>query len=132
MDKVSRYGTAFILLHGLVSLLHEIAHRILPVDLSFLTYAIAYVFVGVLPLVAMVLLWTSFRRLGVWLLLLSMAGALAYAGALHFVLNNPDHIHAVPEGPWLPVFQGTAALMLMLEAFGCWLGYRLLNRLKSG
>ncbi|HEV7241684.1 MAG TPA: hypothetical protein VGQ36_20800 [Thermoanaerobaculia bacterium] len=131
-DRVAiRYGTIFILLHGAVALLHEAAHRILPVGLPTLKYAIAYAFVGVLPIVAMVLLWTSRRRMGIWLLLISMAGSLVYAGAHHFVMNNPDHINQVPRGAWLPVFQVTAVVMLILEAFGCWLSVWLLARTKD-
>jgi hypothetical protein len=131
MSIVPRYGTVFLLIHGLVALLHEIAHRQLSVDLPWLDYSIAYIVVGVLPLIAMVLLWTSRRRAGVWLLILSMAGSLVDAGAHHFVMNSPDHVLQTPAGSWRPVFQITAVLMLVLEAFGCWLGYRLLGRLKE-
>ena len=129
--KVARYGTVVVLLHGLVSLVHEAAHKNLGVGLPPVKYAIAYAFVGVFPIVAMVMLWTRFRRAGVWLLLVSMAGALLFAGAHHFVLNNLDHIYQVPQGSWLPVFQITAGLMLILEAFACWLCFRLLARLKD-
>lgn len=125
---VSRYGTIFILCHGAVSLLHEIAHRMLPVTLPLVKYAIAYAFLGVLPLIALVLLWTSFRRAGIRLLLFSMAGALLFAGYHHFVLHGPDHILEVPPGAWRTVFQVTAVLLLILEAFGCWLSIRLLRR----
>jgi len=131
MERVARYGTIFILIHGLVSLLHEIAHRILPVRLPFLQYAIAYAFVGVLPLIAMVLLWTSQRRRGIWLLFFSMAGSLVYAGYYHFVGHSPDHILLAPPGAWLPVFQVTAVLMLISEAFGCWFSFWLLKRLDG-
>jgi len=131
MQIVPRYGTAFLVAHGVVALLHEIAHRRLPVSLPLLNYSIAYAVVAILPVVAMVLLWTSRRRAGVWILLLSMAGSLVYAGLYHFVLNSPDHVSRTPEGSWRPVFQITAVLMLVLEAFGCWLGYWMLGRLKE-
>lgn len=121
MANVSRYATIFILVHGLVALVHEIAHRILPVILPFFRYALGYLFVGILPLVAMVMLWTRLRRAGLWLLLVSMVGSLLYAGWLHFVLHNPDHIHHAPQGTLLPTFQVTAIAMAVLEAFGCWL-----------
>ena len=49
-----------------------------------------------------------------------MAGSLLFAGYHHFVLHGPDHILEAPHGAWLPVFQVTAVLLLVLEAFGCW------------
>ncbi len=131
MAIVPRYGTAFIVVHGFVALLHEIAHRRLPVSLPLLNYSIAYAVVGVLPVTAMVLLWTSRRQVGVWILLLSMAGSLVYAGFYHFVMDSPDHVLRIPEGSWRSAFQITAVLMLLLEAFGCWLGYWLLGRLQE-
>jgi hypothetical protein len=131
MKNISRNGTIFILCHGAVSLLHEIAHRMLPVTLPLVKYVIAYAFLGVLPLIALVLLWTSFRRAGVWLLLFSMAGSLLFAGYHHFVLHGPDHIFGAPHGAWLPVFQVTAVLLLILEAFGCWLSFRFLGRMND-
>jgi len=131
MEKVSRYGTAFVVIHGLVSLLHEIAHRMLPVTLPLFKYILAYTFFGVLPLIALALLWTSYGRAGLWVLLVSMIASLIFGGVHHFILHSSDHILAAPHGAWLPVFQATAVVMLMLEAFGCWLSLRLLARFKD-
>jgi len=126
---VRRYGTLFILLHGTISLVHEISHRIIPVHLPTLQYVIAYLFVGVLPLVALAMLWTPRSRGGLWLLFVSMAGSLVYAGTLHFViLHNPDHVSQIIESGWRPVFWSTAGLMAATEAFGCWLSVWLLRR----
>lgn len=127
MPNVARSGSIFILVHGVVSLLHEIAHRMLAVTLPLPKYAIAYALLGVFPLIALVLLWTSSRRAGILLLLFSMAGSLLFAGAHHFVLHGPDHVLEAPGGAWLTVFQATAVLLLVLEAFGCWLSFRLLR-----
>ncbi|MDP9360378.1 MAG: hypothetical protein M3P29_02885 [Acidobacteriota bacterium] len=126
-----RYGTLFILFHGAIALLHEIAHRLLPVQLPLVKYVIAYLFVGVLPLVSLVMLWTRWRRAGIWLLLLSMAGSLAFAGAHHFVMDNPDHVSLVVAGAWRPAFRLTAVLMAVTEAFGCWLALWLLMRSRT-
>ena len=122
-DKVRLYGTMFILLHGAVALLHDAAHRFVPVSLPPVKYAIAYLFVGILPLVALVLLWTRWRRAGIRLLLLSMAGSLAFAGSLHFLFHNPDHVSLIAQGAWTPVFQWTAAALAATEAFGCWFAF---------
>lgn len=125
---VRRYGTIFILIHGAIALLHDVSHRALPVPMPLGQYAIAFAFVGVLPLVALALLWTRWRSAGLWLLLLSMAGSLAYAGTLHFVLNNPDHVSRLVEGAWRPVFRSTAVLLATIEAFGCGLAVWSLRR----
>ena len=127
-DTVKRTGTIFILVHGFVSLLHEIAHRTLPVTLPLAKYLLAYSFLGIFPLIALALLWTRFRRPALWLLLFSMAGSLLFAGYHHFVAWGPDHILGAPPGAWHWVFQATAVLLLVLEAFGCWLSIYSLRR----
>lgn len=128
MERARRYGTIFIVVHGLVALVHEISHHILPVGLPLWKYVIAYIVVGFAPLIALWLLWTRYRRAGAWLLLASMIGSFLYAGAHHFVLHTPDHILEAPHGSWLPPFQFTAVAMAVLELYGCWLSWWLLKR----
>jgi hypothetical protein len=44
--------------------------------------------------------------------------ALAVGGVLHFVLDNPDHIHSIPETPWRGLFRGSAVGVGLTEALG--------------
>lgn len=126
--NVRRVGTIIILAQGAVALLHEFSHHGLHVILPPLMYALAYLFVGILPLVALALLWTRRLRLALWILLVSMGGSLLYAGALHFVLDTPDHVKNIAHGDWNPVFQWTAVGMAIFEAYACWFALRALRQ----
>ena len=54
-----------------------------------------------------------------------MAGALVFGVYNHFVASSPDHVShvaVVASGGWVIVFQVTAALLVIIEAFGCLVG----------
>jgi hypothetical protein len=75
-----------------------------------------------LPIIAAVLLWTPFDRLGSWLLLSSMAGAILFGIYNHLLVMSPDHMPQVPFANWGLLFQMTAILTLIVDGFGCWIG----------
>lgn len=122
MSKVPRYGTAILVLHGLVLLLHDKAHANLQVFLPLLKYVFAYAVIVFAPLLGTIMLWTRWRRYGIWIFLLSMFGSLIFGAYHHFVLISNDHVCYAPQGSWLSVFRVTAVLLAILEAGGCWFG----------
>jgi hypothetical protein len=79
----------------------------------------ATVFVG--PAVGVALLWRG-HPLGPPLFTLSMAGAVLLGGSLHFLVDNPDHVHAIPAGPWRLPFRVTAAGVAVTPAIGTAVG----------
>ena len=89
MKRSATYGTAIVLAHLLVNIAHGAAHRELGVGLSTLGSIFVIVVVLILPLVAMVLLWTARLRLGLILLALSMGGALLFGLYHHFLVVGP-------------------------------------------
>lgn len=107
---------AFVLLHLAISIVHGTAHANARVPLS--TAANVFVFAVILagPLVGLVLMWPA-ERLGLWLIALTMAGALVFGIVNHFVLSSPDHVaHVDPQ--FRPLFATTAVLLAVTEALG--------------
>jgi hypothetical protein len=76
----------------------------------------------ILPLVAMALLWTAQKRLGLILLSLSMFGSLLFGLYHHFLVISPDHVHSQPASPWGIAFILTAYGLLIMEAIGTYVG----------
>jgi hypothetical protein len=132
MKRSATYGTAIVLAHLLVNIAHGTAHRELGVGLSPLGSIFVIVVVLVLPLVAMVLLWTAQLRLGLILLALSMGGALVFGLYHHFLAAGPDHIHAQPRRGWGSAFVLTSYLLLVTEALGTCVGVYFLRSGRSG
>lgn len=123
MKRVALYGTAFVLIHLVINLLHSRAHTELHIGVSSfqLLFVVGVILIG--PLLALVLLWTQRQRLGLMLLTVSMAGACLFGLYYHFVVPSPDHVAHVPEGYWGDLFRTTAVLLALSEALGSVLGF---------
>src|SRR4030095_15671034 len=82
---------AFVLVHLVISIIHGTAHSNARVTLS--TAANIFVFVVIVagPLIGLVVMWPA-KRLGSWLIALTMGGALVFGVINHFVLSSPDHV----------------------------------------
>lgn len=74
------------------------------------------------PLLALALVWTTKKRIGLILLSLSMFGSLPFGFYHHFLVASPDHIHSQPSGGWGTTFVLTAYLLLITEAIGTYVG----------
>ena len=122
MKRVALYGTVVVLMHLVVGLLHGRAHTELQIGLSSFQTLFAVGVITIVPLLAMVLLWTQHQRFGLMLLTVSMAGACLFGLSYHFVIPSPDHVAHVPAGFWGDVFRITAVLLALSEALGSILG----------
>ena len=131
MKRSAVYGTAIVLAHLVVNIAHGSAHRELGVGLSPLGSIFVIVVVLVLPLVAMVMLWTMRKRLGLILLAFSMGGAFLFGLYHHFLIAGPDHIHAQPSGGWGSTFVLTSYLLLITEALGTYVGIYFLRSMNG-
>ncbi|MGH9675834.1 MAG: hypothetical protein ACRD36_01925 [Candidatus Acidiferrum sp.] len=119
---LARLGTFAVLLHAAISFAHGYAHRELDVQLNqFQTVYVAIV-ITIAPLLAAILLWTRFARLGLFLLALSMAGSLALEIYLHNIEVSPDNVAHLPQGDHQGLFRVTALLLTVSEAIGCAVG----------
>ena len=126
--KTVRGALAVIIAHAAVTAVHGAAHEILDVRNSVAqNFFIALVIVSA-PLVAGLLLLRGLKRAGAVLLACSMAGALVFGIYNHFIAISADHVRHVASAThptWVSVFQLTAVLIALIEAFGLWAGIRL-------
>jgi hypothetical protein len=127
VNRSPKYATAIVVAHLLVNIAHGLAHRQLRVGLAPPASIFVIVVVLISPLIAMALLWTAKKRLGLILLLLSMFGSLLFGFYHHFLAVSPDHIHSQPSGGWGTMFVLTAYLLLITEAIGTYVGVRFLR-----
>jgi len=97
VSRAASYVTAIVVAHLLVNIAHGLAHRELRVGLSLSGSVFVIVVVLILPLIAMALVWTAQKRLGLILLSLSMFGSLLFGLYHHFLAAGPDHVHSQPR-----------------------------------
>lgn len=107
-----------VLVHGLILVGHDLAHRRLGVGLAPWQIGFADIVIVAAPLVAAGLVFTRHARAGFALLAISMAGALAFGVYHHYVAVSPDHVLHLPAGDARLLFQVTAAVMALLEGVG--------------
>lgn len=125
--KVAQYGTAIVVLHAIAHGLHGLAHIQIPVPLSLLQLVFIGFVLWLIPIIAAVLLWTPFYRVGGWLLLSSMVAAILFGVYNLLIAMSPDHVSQVSFVGWGLLFQLTAILTLIVDGIGCWIGYRAVN-----
>jgi hypothetical protein len=127
VNRSAKYATAIVLAHLLVNFVHGLAHRDLRVGLAPLASIFVVLVVLIFPLLAVGLVWTAKKRLGLILLSLSMFGSLIFGLYHHFLSVSPDHVRVQPPSPWGITFVLTAYLLLITEAIGTYVGVHFLR-----
>lgn len=122
MNRAARYGTAAVLGHLLLTIVHGQAHLKAHITMDLASKLFAVVVILLAPLVAMGLLWGTLRRLGLVLLSLSFAGAFLFGFYHHFLVAGHDNVSQTPAGAWGKVFSITAYLLLLSEGVGAYVG----------
>lgn len=128
MKRAARYTTSLVIVHLFVNIAHGLAHRELRVGLDLLGSAFVIVVVLILPLVAMGLVWTTRKRVGLALLAGSMLGSLFFGLYHHFLVGGPDYVPAQVGSAWGITFNATAIALLITEAIGIYIGMHFLWR----
>jgi hypothetical protein len=127
VNRAVKYGTATVLAHFVVNIIHGAAHRELHVEVGAAAMLFVIGVILLLPLIAMVLLWGPRKRLGLVLLALSMAASLVFGLYNHFVVPGPDQVGDQIPGPWGAAFVLTAYLLFLTEAIGTYVGLYFLH-----
>ena len=126
MNRPAAYVTTIVVAHLLLSIAHGLAHLELRVGLVRPDVIFVILVVLLLPLVAMGLVWTAEKRLGLILLSLSMSGSLLFGLYHHFMVMGPDHVRSQPPNPWGLAFVLTAYGLSIAEAIGTYVGVHFL------
>jgi hypothetical protein len=126
VSRAAKYATAIVFAHLLVNIAHGLAHRELRVGLDPPASIFVIVVVVILPLLAMALVWTARKRIGLILLSLSMCGSLLFGLYHHFLVASPDHVRLQPASAWGIAFVLTAYGLLITEATGAYVGVHFL------
>jgi NADPH:quinone reductase-like Zn-dependent oxidoreductase len=126
--------TILVALHFAVTAWHGSAHTTLAIGLPPVKNAFVIGVILVAPLVGAALLWTRFLRTGVWVVFLSMVGALVFGAYHHYVLVSPDNIHHLPAGAAQAqaAFVSSAAAVALVELAAALAGAFALGSLRAG
>ncbi|WP_435159576.1 hypothetical protein [Haladaptatus sp. DFWS20] len=101
----------------LVNLAHGVPHAIIPVPLTSFQSAFVVFVVTLGPIIGFDLLRRGAERTGSAIFVGSMVASLGFGIYFHFLVPNPDNVHAV-HGPWRLPFFVTAALVAIAGAGG--------------
>ncbi|WP_254821209.1 hypothetical protein [Haloglomus halophilum] len=113
--------TGVLLAHLAVAAVHGLSHGLLAVGLAPWQNAVVLLAVFLGPVIGVALVRRE-HPLGLPLFTASMAVGLLFGLAFHFLLENPDHIHALPAGTWRLPFQATAVGLVVTGGAGTGLG----------
>ena len=121
--------TVVVIGHLVISIVHGLTHQGAHVPLSPAANLFVFVVIVAGPLVGAALTWRA-PRVGGWLVALTMAAALVFGLANHFVFASPDHVTEVAR-EWRPLFAATAVLLALTEAPGAALAIGLARERKQ-
>lgn len=109
--------TGLVVVHLVATLWHGDAHTQLAIELPPAKNVFVYTVILLAPLVAAALVWTRYATIGLWVLVLSMVGAVLFGAYHHYVLISPDNVGHLPAGhPELhSQFIASAAVIALLE-----------------
>ena len=103
--------------HLAVVVRHGGAHTALAIALPPEKTAFVVIVILIAPPVAAILMWTRYARAGVWMIFLSMLGALLFGVYHHYILVSPDNVGHLPTGSAAAqsAFVSSAAVLAWLE-----------------
>ena len=110
-----------VVVHLLVQVPHGVAHNMLHIDVNLWQNIYILVVISLLPIVAAVLVWRR-KRVGYFLLLLSMVGSFVFGLFYHFIAAGPDNVNSLGAHQWSGTFLWSAVLLALVEAAGVVIG----------
>jgi hypothetical protein len=108
---------AAVIVHLGATVAHGVFHSTVDVRLAPPSIVFVLVVIWIGPIVGLALQRTILRRGGSWIIAASLAGALVFGVANHFVIPGADHVSHV-VGPWSTWFGMTAVLLSLTETVG--------------
>jgi peptidoglycan/LPS O-acetylase OafA/YrhL len=111
-----RWLVAVVLIHLAVSIVHGAAHTGAHVELSQVGTLFVFIVILIGPLFGLVLTWPA-RRIGSWIIAITMAGSFVFGLVNHFLIAGDDHVsHVDPQ--WRTLFAASAMILAAIELLG--------------
>ena len=125
--------TVFLILHHAVAVMHGGVHTALEIFLPAAKNSFVIGIIIVLPILAVILVWTQFATAGLLVLMICMAGALVFDVYHHYILVSPDNIAHLPQGAHdqHAQFVWTAHALAVLQITGTGLAAYLLGARRA-
>ena len=124
-DRPWIWLAAVVIAHLAISFVHGAAHAQAHISMSPAGNLFVFGVILAGPVIGLALA-LRFRRVGAWVIGITMAASLVFGVANHFVLASADHVaHVAPR--WQPLFAATAVLLALTEALGSGLAFRLVR-----
>lgn len=121
-SRAALVTTTVVALHLLLHAAHGAVHEVIPVRIAAWQTGFVVGVIFLLPVVALACIHQGRRRLGAGALVGAGIAALGFEGTFHFLVENPDHVHAVADGN--SAFVGTTGLAavadVLLVLAGVW------------
>ncbi len=130
LRKLFLLGTAVVLSHFVV----VIWHLFMLLKLQPGTSGFALVFlivVNLIPVMAMVAFQKGHPKLAGAMIFVPLGVALIIGIYAHYLSAGADNVLRMPPGEWRSSFQLSAILLSVLEALGCWIGFRIFGSIRA-
>ncbi|MGH2359462.1 MAG: hypothetical protein ACRDGM_02830 [bacterium] len=127
---VAWVGSLVVLLHVVINIAHAVAHRQLGIAISAWQTGFVAMVIGLGPIAAAALLWTSRSRVGAWVLGGSMTSSLLFGTYYHYIAISPDHVRHLPPGDQQALFRWTALLLAISELLGLAVSLWAISRMR--
>jgi peptidoglycan/LPS O-acetylase OafA/YrhL len=125
-----RWLVVIVLMHLAVSMIHGAAHAGAHVELSQAGSLFVLIVILIGPLVGLVLTWPA-RRIGSWIIAITMAGSFVFGVVNHFLIAGGDHVsHIDPQ--WRMLFAASAMILAGIELLGCSLAIAYARERRKG
>jgi peptidoglycan/LPS O-acetylase OafA/YrhL len=128
-DSFRRWLVIVVLMHLAVSTVHGAAHTGAHVELSQAGTLFVFIVILIGPLVGLVLTWPA-RRIGSWIIAITMAGSFVFGLVNHFLIAGDDHVsHVDPQ--WRTLFAASALILAAIELLGSGLAIAYARKRRS-
>lgn len=118
------WGTPIVFAHYAVVIWH--VALLVKVQPGFPRLAILLLLlINLFPIAGPLVFAKGFPKLAASLIIIPLGIALAIGGYNHFLSAGSDNVLRMAASEWRFPFQVSAALLAVLEAAGCWVGFRI-------
>ncbi|HYM74429.1 MAG TPA: hypothetical protein VE377_00500 [Candidatus Dormibacteraeota bacterium] len=90
------------------------------------------ILINLIPVAGLFVFVKGFPKLAASMVALPLGVAIAIGGYSHFVSSASDNVFRLPPGGYILSYQISAVVLVILEALGCWIGFRMLATARTG